>query len=148
MIGLVVIVLLLIVLLMVYINFSSMEKPTTTAATANIIGNNMLTSMLNANICSGVSMEAGIKACANNEKKCGEDSCEKLEKEAKSMLKAYFGARYAVKGFEFKINFTNSRIDSITDGAPKLACPGSAIIPANRDIGLPTVANIQVKSCA
>ncbi len=144
MIGLIVIVLLLIVLLMVYIRFTSMEKPTTTAATANIIGNNMLTSMLNANICPGVSMEQGIKACANNERKCGEDSCEKLENEAKSMLNAYFGDRYAAKGFEFRINFTSGK--SIADGAARLTCP-AAIIPAGRDIGLPKVANIQIKSC-
>lgn len=146
MIGLIVIVLLLIVLLMVYIRFSSLEKPSTTASTANVIGNNMLTSMLDANLCPGVSLEDGIKACANSERKCGEDSCEKLETEAKNMLKAYFGDRYAAKGFEFKISFTNGEI--IADGAEKLSCGASAIIPASREIGLPAVANVQVKSCA
>ena len=61
MIGLVVIVLLLVVIFMVYIRMSSAPKLTTDDTRKGIENNNLVSSILNANLCPGKSMEDAIK---------------------------------------------------------------------------------------
>ena len=154
MMGLVVIVILLIVILGIYIRLSSGPKETTTATKESIIGKNVVSSILNANICPGKSMEDGIKACANGEDACDQDGCEIAGKEADKMLKSTIGKDYALNNYQFYINTTSGK-EIIRKGAERLVCPkiggGTSIkIPYTRQIkaGAATIGSISLTSCA
>ena len=154
MIGLVVIVILLITILGIYIRFSSGPTETTTATRESLVGKNVVSSMLNANLCPGRTLEDAIKACANSEQSCGQESCELAGTEANLMLKATLGKDYALNNYEFYINTTSGR-EIIKKGSQKLTCPkvggGTSLkIPYTRTIkaGGATIAAISLTTCA
>ncbi|MFA5887195.1 MAG: hypothetical protein WC852_00605 [Candidatus Nanoarchaeia archaeon] len=154
MIGLVVIVLLLVVIFMVYIRMSSAPKLTTDDTRKGIENNNLVNSILNANLCPGKSMEDAIKAWGNGISVCSKDNMEDfIKQEAEVMLRGYYGAKYDLKQFELTINPISEEKDDIVLptnlGAQGLSCKtGEGIIASDpKNIGFPVVAVIQIKTC-
>lgn len=158
MIGLVVIVLLLVVIFMVYIRMSSAPKLTTDDTRKGIENNNLVSSILNANLCPGKSMEDAIKAWGNGISVCGKEDMEDfIKQEADVMLKAYYGAKYDLpqKPFQLIINpISEEKEDIILPLSTArtqnvFSCKtGEGIIASDpKNIGFPVVAVIQIKTC-
>ena len=156
MIGLVVIVLLLIVIFMVYIRMSSAPKLTTDDTRKGIENNNLVKSILNANLCAGKSMEDAIKAWGNGISVCGKDNMEDfIKQEAEVMLRGYFGAKYDLPQKPFKLiisPFSKEKEDIVlpkTLETQDLNCKtGEGTIASDpKNIGFPVIAVIQIKTC-
>lgn len=159
MIGLVVIVLLLVVIFMVYIRMSSAPKLTTDDTRKGIENNNLVNSILNANLylCPGKSMEDAIKAWGNGISVCSKDNMEDfIKQEIEVMLRGYYGAKYDLpqKPFELTINPISEEKDDIvlplstTRTQSAFSCGTGGIIASDpKNIGFPVVAVIQIKTC-